>query len=102
MEIITIYKANDGTQFDNEFDCELYELNKLIMENPLKIYGDHNKRLKNPASSSTWGDAKRVIINTEKELETMKAIQEWTGYYYDINSIGTWKWSNIRETFIKV
>ena len=85
-----VYIADDGVMFDNQYDCEKYEFDKFIKTINIKVYDDKRHRLQNIHTEDTHNKSYRVIIANEKDLTDMKRIQNWTGFYCYIDSIGTW------------
>ena len=89
-----IYEAFDGTQFDEQMDCEFYEFDKLVLDRTkIRVFDRQRhllKRLNFGANYETYGNEYRVEIKTEKDLDDIEKVSEFTGLYDDINSIGTW------------
>lgn len=92
MEIV--YRAFDGTIFENEFDCEEYEFKEIIMKRTnIHVYDKQNHllpKLNFDDNFDTDGKEYKVVIKDEKDLEDIKAACDFTGFYWDINAIGTW------------
>ena len=94
-----IYEAFDGTQFDNEYDCESYEFQKQILEKTgIRVFDRHRRKLPNLNFTGQYYDTDgteyRVVIHDEDDLRDMKEVQKFTGMYCDIDSIGTWYYSD--------
>lgn len=100
-----IYEAFDGTQFDNEFDCEDYEWKKNHKESlkDLRFYDDHNKILKDKLSEDTYSKVMTILVFSENGLQALKDIADYTGFscYDVIDEIGIWKWDVETENFEK-
>ena len=99
--MIIIYKSDDGTLFDNEFDCMKYELSCLIKTVDIRVYDRKGHRLSNIETDETYQQSHRVVIRTEEELKVIGRVQEFMGGYWDIDSIGTWIWNDEKDTFVK-
>ena len=85
-----VYVSDDGLSFDNQFDCEKHEF-ALFMQNVcIKVFDKRKHILANIDSDDTHNNSYKVVIANTKDLNDMKRIQNWTGYYCDIDSIGTW------------
>lgn len=89
-----IYEAFDGKQFDDEWDCEIYEFHKTVLERTgVKVYDKRGHLLKNMNFNEeydTYGAEHRVIVHNQKDLEDIKKVAKFTGLYCDIDSTGVW------------
>lgn len=95
----TIYIADDGTQFDDKYDCKDYEflstlkdVEKIIIvdaegtilnDNPLDILKDE-----------TYHACAKVIITSPAAVESLHKIADYTGFcdYFDIKKPGMYKY----------
>ena len=100
MKETRIYLANDDTQFHNKHDCLKYELEKRLATSTLKIYKDDTV-LTDMMSQKTFQESTKVEIPDTAALKDMLYIQHFTGFYYDINAIGTWEHDNDEGTWSK-
>lgn len=94
-----IYEAFDGKQFDDDYDCESYEFQKQILEKTgIRVFDRQRRKLPNLNFTGQYydtdGTEHRVVIHDEDDLRDMKEIQKFTGMYCDIDSIGTWYYSD--------
>ena len=89
-----IYEAFDGKQFNDEWECETYEFNELILKRTgVKVYDKRGFLLKNMNLNEEYdtdGKEHRVIVHNQKDLEDIKKVARFTGLYYDIDSTGVW------------
>jgi len=91
MKEITIYVADDGTQFEDEFECREYELGLSLHDSGLTFYDENGEPVEN---AEVILDAETIFgleIEDEKSLEILKNLNDWNGMYYDIDSTGRWK-----------
>lgn len=101
----TIYVADDGKSFDNEFDCKMYEfsLNHPHLKD-LHIYNEYGVEREDLLSDETYFCADTIIVSTQDALNDLHSLAEYMGHlsYGDIDSIGRWVYNHKQETFVKV
>ena len=89
-----VYIADDGTQFDNEYECEHYEwsLNHQNIYN-IQMYDGAGSILVNFSSQDTYENADKIIVPDNAALEDLHELARLTGfcYYHQIESPGTWE-----------
>lgn len=99
-----IYIADDGTQFDNMFKCEDYEwrLNHPG-SNDIHMYDADGNELSEIITDKTYHSVEVVVAESEEALDALKELADYTGYccYYDITSVGKWRFNNIVGEFVK-
>lgn len=96
MKKVEYYVAEDGTKFDNEYDCIQYERKKKIEEHIGDfVFYDIQKNIIFPEIANT----EQVAIIVVKTPEAAECISEWferDGYYSPFCScefgheVGTW------------
>lgn len=102
----TIYRANDGKEFKNYYECENYEWE---LENPdikkVKIYDYKGNGIESIYSQESYDKADKVIIPDEYALKCFLIFANFMGFYSykDIDSPGIWKWNgnNYFEKIVK-
>ena len=93
----TIYIAEDGTEFNNVWDCEDYEA--LLSHQEIyniaffdemsnKTFVKHGDEF----NDDLYNYAEKIIVHNERELECLKWITDYCGWceFEDITSPGTW------------
>ena len=99
-----IYIADDGKEFDNEYDCESYEW-KLNHTHLYEIcfYDKDGNKLEDPYSEDTYNNSERIVVSTEVAMKELHELAHYTGYccYYDIIECGEWYFDDKAETFVK-
>ena len=98
------YIADDGREFDDEFDCLDYEWK--ISHPCLKdvcLYDKHDKKLDNIFSEETYYIADRIIVPNENALKDLQELAIYTGFfcYEDIVECGEWIFDYSKEAFEK-
>ena len=89
-----IYIADDGTQFEDKWDCEEYE---WILNHPniksVEIYDGNDNKLTTYMSSDTYENADLVIVPDMAALSNFHELARLTGFccYHQIETIGTWE-----------
>ena len=102
-----LYIADDGKEFDDEFECEHYE---WILNHPnlkdVKIYDKRTGELFDDIMSNDdayqYGD--KVVIPTELALTDFRDWAEYGGYCdaYRITETGTWLFNEDEGVYEKV
>ena len=101
-----IYEAFDGTQFDNEFECEDYEW-KLNHEESLKdlIFYDKDGKVMTDSklSEDVYSKVMKIVVLSNYGVQALKDIADYTGFlcYNVVNEVGIWVWNNEDENFKK-
>lgn len=87
-----IYVADDGTTFDDEWDCKDYELRQSLSLDDIEVYDENNNRFDDILSEDAYNKSARVIVKTDKAVSDLHKIVEYTGFvvYDDIDSPGIW------------
>lgn len=100
----TLYIADDGKQFENEYECINYE---FCISHPhlktIELYNGNNEKLTDPLDDDTYFSFTKIIIHSEEELIDLYCAADYTGFtgYYDIKSVGTWIFDQDIEKFVK-
>lgn len=100
----TVYIADDGKNFEDEYECRNYE---FCISHPhlktIELYDRHGKKLTNPLDDETYFNFTKIIIHSEEELIDLYCAADYTGFdgYYDIKSVGTWIFDQDKEKFVK-
>lgn len=63
-----VYIADDGTQFDDEWDCRDYEFRKTLDLSDIEVYDENGIRLMDIFDEDTYNKAMKVIVKTEKSI----------------------------------
>lgn len=101
MKIIYTYMANDGSFFSNEDECIRYEMNLILADTTLRVYKG-NKRLKDLLSDDTHNYCTRVVVPDQDALYDLDVVKDYTGYYYGIDNVGTWKYNDENSSWERV
>ena len=88
-----IYIADDGKEFDNEWDCMDYEwkLNHTHLNDIVFYDKDHNE-LKEIFLHDIYTITEKVVVPNKEALEDLHEFAEYTGFccYYSIEDVGVW------------
>lgn len=99
-----IFIADDGTEFDDEWDCKDYEFRKSLDLDSIELYDKYGTRY-DPLSGTGYDKVIKIIVKTEKAVSDLNKIAKYTGFilYEDVNSVGTWmfKEHDFRQEFVK-
>lgn len=102
----TVYIADDGTQFDDQWECEDYE---LLLNNPclkdIIVYNGDGEVLSNIFDEETYEYATKIIVPTNESAVALRELGERNGWcnYADIKESGTWRWKcGFKGKFIKI
>lgn len=100
----TLYIADDGKQFEDEYECINYEFDILHPHlKTIELYNGNNEKLTDPLDEDTYSSFTKIIIHSEEELIDLYCAADYTGFtgYYDIKGVGTWVFDQDREKFVK-
>ena len=103
----TVYIADDGKEFGNEFECEHYEwmLNHPHLKD-IKCYDKYGKQLEDIMSDDTYYFVKKIIVPTDECVKELVELVEYTGFcdYAYITEPGIWSYvdSDFNERFVQV
>lgn len=103
MKTITTYTyiSSDGIFFFNEDECIKYEMNLVLDNTTLRVYKG-NKRLKDLMSYDTYNYCTKVVVPDQDALYDLNMIKDYNGYYYGIDSVGTWKYNDKNSSWERV
>lgn len=77
MEEITIYRADDGTDFDDEYDCLYYEWSTRVEDGvrnlPLKLLSENYNEL-SLRDTDSYNDCYFIFIGSEEAAEFLSDI----------------------------
>lgn len=100
----TVYIADDGKEFNDEYECQNYEF-KLRHPNieSIEIYDKDGNRLKDLFLERTYELAYRVIIKSKNEIKDINSLTRRMGYYgfNTINDTGIWIYDENDECFVR-
>jgi hypothetical protein len=94
-----IYVADDGKEFDNEYDCERYEdLQHYPSQFTIDFYDDKDRlyhlqpSLDDKGFDEIYQKAEKVIIHNQSEFEALAHLTNIYGWceFDDITGPGTW------------
>lgn len=96
-----IYIADDGTTFDDEWDCKDYEFRQSLDLDDIELYDENGNRFDDILSEDAYNNCTRVIVKTDKAVSDLYKIAEYTGFicYYGIGGPGTWEYKNRGWTY---
>ena len=100
-----IYIADDGKEFDDEYDCMDYE---WILNHPyikdVFFYDKDENNLEDILSQETYEIADRIIVSNENALNDFRELVSYAGFcaYDDIVECGEWVFDYKKGTFVKV
>lgn len=108
----TVYIADDGKQFDDEYECEQHEFKlKYPHLQTIEVYNQEGEKMTDLLDDDTYNDCNRIVIHSEDELSDLLLAADHLGFYSynDITEIGEWVFDyetehfrkNEKSTFIK-
>ena len=98
-----MYIADDGTTFDDEYDCEHYE---FVLRHPylgnILFLDENKKQIKNFMLQESYECTDYVIVHSNDELSALHELASFTGFcsYHTIVDIGTWKFDYGEMKFV--
>lgn len=101
----TIYMAEDGVQFDDEFECEFYEwqLNHPFLKY-IHMYDKDGNELDDMFSEDTYGSVMKIVVPYDQSANDIRELADYTGYSYygHISESGTWVFNEGGNRFVRV
>ena len=101
----TIYIADDGTQFDDKYECEDYEwqLNHPYLKDVHAFDKDGNE-FEDIFSEDTYNYSAKIIVTSDEGLKDLQALTDYAGYccYGYIDRVGEWEFDDHKECFVMV
>lgn len=97
----TAFIADDGTVFDDEWDCKDYEFRKTLDLCDIEVYDENGLRLMDIFDEDAYNRAMKVVARTEKAVTDLRKIVDYTGFvmYGDITSPGVWVFENDKDHY---
>lgn len=89
-----VYKSNDGLIFDDEFECALHELKLLLNYSTIEVLDKYDLPLDEVWTESAYNKSQTVRIKSQSDLIALKALQDYCGFYSNIDSVGTYVWDS--------
>lgn len=103
-----LYIANDGTEFENEWDCEAYEEAQNHPEITNVVFYDKNNCPYKVGSDlfddDIYNDCEKVLIHDEKEYEAFQWLARecgWCEFQNQIKSPGLWVRHSEEKTLLE-
>ena len=89
-----IYKANDGTQFDDEYACIDHEWKQKLAG--VQIFDRNNQAREDIFSIDSYFVTCKIVVPTNEAATNIRKFGEYTGFcaYEDITSCGIWIFNN--------
>ena len=99
-----VYVADDGTCFDDEFECENYEW-KISHPNlkDVRFFDENGIELEDPFSEETYNNSSVIMVLNDEAVKDLKDLTLFTGYYSyaNINDVGEWFFDDEQQVFVK-
>ena len=103
--MITIYVADDGVLFYDEYECEAYEwkLNHPNLKD-VHVFNKDGVEFEDIYSEDAYNYSEKIVVPNEEALRDLQELAHYTGYccYEDIDKVGEWVFDKKRDTFIEV
>jgi hypothetical protein len=92
--VTVCYKSNDGLIFDDEFECALHELKLLLNYSTIEVLDKYDLPLDEVWTEDAYNKSQTVKIKSQSDLIALKALQDYCGFYNNIDSVGTYVWDS--------
>ena len=105
MTHVEYWVAYDGNRFDNETDCIEHELKQKLRHTDLSVIcPETGVAYKGPLvmSQKAYNNCESVIVPNSQALADLKEIQDFTGFYDGIDSVGKWKYDDTENKWVIV
>ena len=101
----TIYIADDGTQFDDEYACTDYEwkLNHPHLKD-VHVFDKDGNEFENIFSEDTYNYSTKIVVTSNEAVKALQDFADYTGYCYygHVDKVGEWKFDESEERFVMV
>ena len=100
----TVYIADDGKEFSDEFECQDYEWRVAHPHlKEIKFIDKDGNELEDYFSEDVYGATETLVIPSKDALEDLHALEDYTGFcaYETPDSPGVWLYSEEKERFVK-
>ena len=91
-----VYIADDGTEFNNEYDCRDYEwmLERKEVFDLIEFYDVDGNKIENIMTEDAYNIVWTIVVPTEEAAKAIVDLGNYQGFsaYLDICSAGTWEW----------
>lgn len=105
MTHVEYWIAYDGKTFDNETDCIKHDLKHKLWHSDLSVIcSETGVAYKGPfvMSQKVHNNCESVIVPNRQALADLKEIQDFTGFYDGIDSVGKWKYDDTENKWVIV
>lgn len=100
----TIYIADDGKQFEDEYECKNHEF-EILHPNlkTIEFYDSDGLALLNVMDEYTYDICTKVVVHSNEEITDLHEVADYFGYcgYFDITDVGEWTYDENVEKFRK-
>ena len=89
----TVYIADDGKQFEDEYECEHHEFElKYPHLQTIEAYNKDGEKMTDLLDEDTYNNCEKIILRSEEELSDLQYAADCLGFYSynDITEIGEW------------
>jgi len=100
-----VYIADDGKEFNDEWDCRDYEwkLNHPAI-NDICMYDKDGNKMDDVMSEDTYNTVMKIIVPIKEAVAVIQELsRDFCAYEY-VNDVGTWVWKDkgFDGEFVKV
>ena len=75
----TVYIADDGKKFDDEYDCKMHDYELKIKNNTIIMLNEEGYKL-DSSNDENIEYCYYIKVQTDKDLEILQKIYEYTGF----------------------
>lgn len=100
----TVYIADDGKQFEDEYECEHHEFElKHPHLQTIEAYNKDGEKMTDLLDEDTYNNCEKIILHSEEELSDLQYAADYFGFYSycDIDEVGEWIFDYETEHFSK-
>ena len=100
-----IYIADDGSLFDDEYDCERYEwrLNHPHLKD-VHVFDENGKEFDDIYSEDTYNYSMKIVVTSEEAVKDLRDLADYNGWvcFEGIDAVGEWVFDERKNRFVKV
>jgi len=103
MKHIEYWVANDKTRFSSEYECRKYEFQQELNANHTlrAVKGDEVYYGEKLMEDEVYNSIESVIVTSKDDLKLIEKLWDWSGFFYNIDSIGVWKYDDYFNMWVR-
>ena len=82
LNMRTVYIADDGKKFEDEYECEHHEFElKYPHLQTIEAYNKDGEKMTDLLDEDTYNNCEKIILHSEEELSDLQYAADCLGFY---------------------